>query len=82
MVQVSATLSEIEAILFARTLNSNEKYWLVKTHENKKESHVAKRERFVIVRNVRAGERVVGSWGKLVEPRDLIRVTGRPKNTC
>jgi hypothetical protein len=48
---VSNNLSKPEAISFARTLDPNEKYYLVKTHENPKAKHLAMRQRYVIVRN-------------------------------
>jgi len=53
MFQVSANLSEPEAVSFAKTLKLDEKYYLVKVFENPKARHIAKRERYVIVRHLR-----------------------------
>ena len=66
MFQVSATLSQVEAIDFVRTLNPKEKYWLIKT--NKK--HCL--DMYVIVRDLRPGEIPYGTWGKYVARDELI----------
>jgi len=66
MFQVSATLSQVEAIDFVRTLNPNEKYWLVRTG---KKNYL---DRFVIVRDLRPGEVPIGSWGRRVDKGELI----------
>ena len=71
MFQVSANLSEPEAVSFAKTLKPNERYYLVKVFDNPKASHLAKRERFVVVRNPRKGEIVQGGYAKFVDKREL-----------
>jgi hypothetical protein len=53
---ISVSLSKPEAIQFARSLNGCDKYYLMKISENPKERHVAKRERFIVVRYPHKGE--------------------------
>lgn len=71
MFQMSANLSEPEAICFARTLKPDEKYYLVKVSENPKARHIAKRVRFVVVRHHRKGENVKGGYARFVEKGEL-----------
>lgn len=75
MFQVSATLSQVEAIDFVRTLNPKEKYWLVRNGKD------GKLDQFVIVRDLRPGEIPVGSWRKYVDREELISLgnLGRQK---
>ena len=65
MFQVSCNLSEMEAIDFARTLRKDEEYYLLKVFENPKAKHYSKRERFVVLRELRDGENVYGTWGRI-----------------
>jgi hypothetical protein len=55
---ISVSLSKPEAIQFARSLNGWDKYYLVKISENPKARHIAKRERYVVVRYPHNGEAV------------------------
>jgi hypothetical protein len=55
---ISVSLSKPEAIQFARSLNGSDKYYLVKISENPKARHIAKRERFIVVRYRHKGETV------------------------
>ena len=71
MFQVSGSLSEMEAIDFARTLKKDEGYYLLKIFENPNARHYSKRERFVVLKNIREGEKVYGTWGRIVEPKEL-----------
>ncbi len=66
MFQVSATLSQVEAIDFVRTLDPKEKHWLVKAGKK----HYL--DRYVIMRDLRPGEVPYGSWGKYVDRDELI----------
>ena len=75
MFQVSATLAQVEAIDFVRTLNPSEKFWLVKAGKNKT------MDNYVIVRNLRPGEMPTGSWGRYVGKEELISL-GRPGKKC
>jgi hypothetical protein len=74
MFEISKSLYKPDAISFVKTLPPDDTYYLVKTHENKKEPHIAKRQSFVVVRDLRAGETVVGRWGRMVEQNELISV--------
>lgn len=58
MVGISVSLSKPEAISFARSLPQWDKYYLVKISENPHAGHIAKRERFVVVRYPHNGENV------------------------
>ena len=75
MIQVSINVSEPEAISFAKSLNHGETYYLVKVFENPKASHIAKREKFVVGRNLRNGETVKGGYAKFVEKVEIRRIT-------
>jgi len=76
MFQVSATLSQVEAIDFVRTLSPNEKWWLVKTAREKT------MDKYVIVRNLRPGEVPVGSCRRYVERDELISLGKWQKKSC
>jgi hypothetical protein len=56
MVGISVSLSKPEAISFARSLPQWDKYYMVKISENPKARHIARRERFVVVRYPHNGE--------------------------
>jgi hypothetical protein len=58
MVGITVSLSKAEAISFARSLPQCDKYYLVKISENPHARHIAKRERFVVVRYPHNGESV------------------------
>jgi hypothetical protein len=58
MVGITISLSKAEAISFARSLPQWDKYYLVKISENPNARHIAKRERFVVVRYLHDGESV------------------------
>jgi len=55
---ISVSLSRPEAIQFAQSLDGADKYYLLKISENAKARHVAKRERFIVVRYPHKGETV------------------------
>ena len=74
MFQVSNSLPKLEALNFARSLNHGSKYFLVKVWDNPKERHVAKREKFVVVRYPRENEKVIGAHEKIVDQDKLINV--------
>lgn len=71
MFQISANLSEHEAISFAGTLKADEKYFVLQVTDNPKAVFSGRRKRFVVLRNVRKGEIVVGGWGRMVDPKLL-----------
>jgi hypothetical protein len=50
MVAVGISLSKPEAIGFAQSLDKNDKWYMVKIPENPKARHIARRERYVVVR--------------------------------
>jgi len=75
MFQVSGSLSEMEAIDFARTLKKDEEYYLLKIFENPNARHYSKRERFVVLRDLREGEKVYGNWEIIVDPKKLVPVS-------
>lgn len=74
MYQISNTMSEPEAIGFAKTLCTNEEYYIVKVSENPKARHVAKRVRFVVTRYPREKEIVRGCFALFVDRRELQKV--------
>jgi hypothetical protein len=65
----------MEAIDFARTLRKDEEYYLLKAFENPNAKQYSKRERLVVLRDLRAGERVYGRWGRIVEPKKLVPIS-------
>jgi len=67
MVGISVSLSRPEAISFARSLPQTDKYYLVKISENPYARHIAKRERFVVVRRPHEGEPVVDGHAMFVQ---------------
>lgn len=75
MFQVSVNLSEMEAIDFARTLKKDEEYYLLKVFENPNAKHYSKRERFIVLRDLRNGEKVIGTWGRIVEQEKLVPIS-------
>ena len=72
MFAISNSLSKPEAISFAKTLDPKEKYYLTKVSENPKARHIAKRERYVIVRDLHRGETVSNGWSLFVERGRLV----------
>jgi hypothetical protein len=75
MFAISNSLSKPEAISFAKTLDPNEKYYLVKVSENPKARHLAKRERFVITRDLRKNEVVPNGYSLFADKRELQNVS-------
>lgn len=74
MFEISKSMYLPDALSFVKKLNPSDTHYLVKVHENKKEPHIAKRQSFVIVRELRPGEEVTGRWGRMVEQNELISV--------
>lgn len=72
---ISVSLSKPEAISFARSLPQTDKYYMVKTSENPKARHIAKRERFVVVRYPHKGEFVADGHALFTEQISLESVT-------
>jgi len=71
MCAISVSLSKPEAIQFARSLDGSDKYFLVKISENPKARHIAKRERFIVVRHLHKGEVVPDGWTVFVTVDEL-----------
>ena len=71
---ISNNLTKPEALTFASTLRKDEECFLIKVFENPKERHIAKREKYVVVRHVRQGETVVGAYKKVVKENQLSKV--------
>jgi len=69
---ISISLSKPEAIQFARSLNGCSKYYLLKISENPKARHIAKRERFIVVRHPHNGEVVDNGHAVFIDPMLLI----------
>ncbi|MGA3287510.1 MAG: hypothetical protein ABSD46_08785 [Bacteroidota bacterium] len=67
MFAISNSLSKSEAISFARTMNGGDKWYITCVHRNPKDRHVEKRERYVVVRDVRKGEIVPNGYALFVE---------------
>lgn len=74
MVGISVSLSKPEAISFARSLPRWDKYYMVKISENPHARHIAKRERFVVVRYPYNGENVDDGHAIFGERRDLLAI--------
>jgi hypothetical protein len=74
MFAISNSLSKLDAVQFAQTLDQNTKYYLAKTHENSKARHLAKRERFVIVRYPQKNEIIRDGWVIFVEKHGLMLI--------
>jgi hypothetical protein len=72
---ISVSLSKPEAISFARSLNGCSKYYLVKISENPKARHIAKRERFIVVRYPHNGENVNDGHAMFVGREELASVS-------
>ena len=77
MCAVSVSLSKPEAICFTRSLDKNEKWYLVKISENPKARHIAKRERFVVVRYPHNGENVDDGHAMFVNSKQLVENSQR-----
>jgi hypothetical protein len=58
MYAISNSLSMPEAISFAQSLDKNEKWYIVKISESPNARHLAKRERYVVLRYPHNGETV------------------------
>jgi len=72
---ISISLSKPEAISFAGSLDGGDKYYLVKISENPKARHIAKRERYVVVRYPHKGEAVSNGHALFVETNALERIS-------
>jgi hypothetical protein len=75
MFAISNSLSKPEAIGFARTLDPKDQYFLVKVSENPKARHLAKRERYVVLRDLHEKEIPMDGNAVFAERRDLIAVS-------
>jgi len=71
MFAISNSLSKSEAISFAKTMNSGDKYYITKVFENPKARHIEDRERWVVVRDVRNGEIVPNGYALFVDSEEL-----------
>ena len=74
MFAISNSLSKPEAISFAKTMNGGDKYYVTCVHKNPKARHIEKRERWVIVRDLRKGEIVPNGHALFVNNRELLIV--------
>jgi hypothetical protein len=71
MFAISNSLSKSEAISFAKTINTDDKYYIVCVHRNPKVRHIEKLERYVIVRDLRKGEIV---WDGIGDDKRRVRI--------
>jgi hypothetical protein len=71
MFAISNSLSKSEAISFAKTMNSGDNYYITCVRRNLKARHIAKRERWVVARDVRKGEIVPNGHALFVEKSKL-----------
>jgi hypothetical protein len=74
MFAISNSLSKPEAISFARTMNGGDKWCIVCVHRNPEDRHIDKRERYVVVRDLRKGEVVPNGYALFVEKDELQEV--------
>jgi hypothetical protein len=51
-------------------MNSGDVYYITKVFENPKARHIEKRERWVVVRNIRKGEIVPNGYALFVESKE------------
>jgi hypothetical protein len=68
---LSNFLPETEALSFARSIKMPDKLYLYKVSENPKAKHIKDRESYVVLRPIREGEVVQGSYGMFVEKGGL-----------
>jgi hypothetical protein len=62
MYAISNSLSKPEAISFAKSINTEDKYYITCVHRNPKARHLEKRERFVVVRDLQKSEIVPNDY--------------------
>jgi hypothetical protein len=74
MFAISNSLSKPEAVSFARTLDPADKYFLLKVSENKKARHLAKRERFIVIRDLHEKESVPNGNAVFTQKGGLIPI--------
>ena len=74
MFAISNSLSKPEAISFAKSINTEDKYYITCVHRNPKARHIEKRERYVVVRDLRKGEIVPNGYALFVENQSLQRM--------
>jgi hypothetical protein len=72
MYAISNSLGKSEAISFAKTINTEDKYYIVCVHRNPKARHIEKRERYVVVRDLRKGEIVPNGYALFTGKQELI----------
>jgi hypothetical protein len=75
MYAISNSLSKPEAISFAKTINTEDKYYIVCVHKNPKARHIEKRERYVVVRYLRKGEIVPNGYALFTDKHALQMVS-------
>ena len=71
MYAISNSLSRPEAISFAKSLDPNEKWYITCVYRNPKARHIAKREKYVVIRDLHKGEIVAGRYA-LTVAKELI----------
>ena len=71
MFAISNSLSKPQAISFAKTLNGGDKWYITCVSRNPKARHIDKRERYVVVRDLRKGEIVSNGHALFIEKREL-----------
>jgi len=71
MFAISNSLSKPEAISFAKSINTEDKYYLVCVHKNPKARHIEKRERYVVVRDLRKNEIVPNGYALFADKQEL-----------
>jgi len=71
MFAISNSLSKPEAISFAKTINTEDKYYITCVYRNPKARHIEKRERYVVVRDLRKGEIVPNGYALFADRREL-----------
>jgi pantothenate kinase len=71
MFAISNSLSKPEAISFAKSINTEDRYYITCVHRNPKARHLEKRERYVVVRDLRKGEVVPNGYALFVKSNEL-----------
>jgi hypothetical protein len=76
MYAISNSLGKSEAISFAKTINTEDKYYIVCVYRNPKARHIEKRERYVVVRDLRKGEIVPNGYALFADNGELQAIAG------
>jgi hypothetical protein len=78
---LTKSLPEIEAVQIALSMKTGDTWYIYKVGENPKAQHIAERESFVVVRQLRKAEIVKGGYGILIDRERLIEIVLNSQGT-